>query len=126
VNMSHNMNKDIEIKNYLKDDINESLILSKIENKHLIKVIDDLNDYNNYLTNNINYGSNNNFNTEGNINNNNNYNFTNGPKFKFMIISAVDLIPDLISYENKFNFIYMEEDEKKGIYVNNYENICSK
>jgi hypothetical protein len=94
LNVSHNVNKDINLNSYSKEDLQESILLSKLDDKNLIKVIDDLNDYNIYLTNNNNYGP-----TEGNFN----HNLSNGPKFKFMIISAKDTIPNLVDCDKKIS-----------------------
>jgi len=122
INVSHNINKDINLKLFSREDISQSILLSKIEAHHLIKVIDDLNDCNNYGNNQnmTQYGT---FNANGNEINNP----STVPKFKFMIISATDLIPNLV-YKNskKKAFLFSEEDERKPFIFFTNDNIPNK
>lgn len=97
MNLSHNINKDVDIGSFSKDDMMESPMLSKIENKHLIKIIDDLNE--------------NNYNTEKNSNTQ--------PKFKFMVIAANLLIPNLLDFSKQQNMILIDENENNVKYINN-------
>ena len=107
LNISNNINCDIDISGYSLDDFKDSFIFSKIKSSNLIKVIDDLNDAHNY--NHINYNTN--YNTE--LNNHNNIITYQNAKYKYMIISAIDLIPNLFNFENNHQFMFCPSSETK-------------
>jgi hypothetical protein len=117
VNISQNINKDIQLDNYSREDLKESLIFSKLESKHLIKVIDDLNDFNPYMSYNVHA-------SEANFN----FQQASVPKFKFMIISAKELIPDLVKFDmtDRNQFLYVGENEKEGVINFNTQNFNKK
>lgn len=127
LNISHNINLDIGLGGYDLDDFKESQIFSRINSQNFIKVIDDINDNyhannntnapNNHWSPDINANNLNHILNSNNTNNNNNNNYINNPKFKFMIISAIDLIPNLFNYERNPQFIYSPASPNKPFIV---------
>ena len=94
--VSQNANQDINTDKYIREDIDRSLIFRKLKDFNLIKVIDDINE---------------NYNTEA----------TNH-KFKFLIISAEDLIPNLLDSDIFYNYILFDDEEKSDLYFFNERN----
>ncbi len=93
-----NMNEEITINNYSRDDINHSLILKKISQRNLIKVVDEIGEKRTC-------------------------------KYKFLLVSSDNLIPDLMSNEYLNNFAYLPllESNKKTLFFNenNIEEVYS-
>ena len=83
LNINKNVNEDISSDNYNKSDLIKSVILQKISDRNLIKVIDDLIDQNENTS----------------------------TKYKFLVISADELLPDLITIDKSFNYALLPEDK---------------
>ncbi len=108
MNISNQVNLDIDLTEYSFEDFKESVLFSKISSENLIKVIDDINENNNY-----NYI--NDYNTELNVEAN--INHIQNPKYKFMIISAFDLIPDLFERNKNYQFLFSPTAENKPFVI---------
>ena len=95
--VSQNINQDINTDGYSREDIDKSALFCKLKNKNLIKVFDDINE---------------NYNSE-----------SSNHKFKFLIFSAEELIPDLLSSEKFYNYILIDEEKTPLLYFNQ-KNFC--
>jgi len=104
MNISNHINLDIDLNGYSLEDFNESIIFSKLHSHNLIKVIDDLNESNSIN----NYNAE--LNVEANLNNNN-------PKYKYLIISAIDLIPNLFNKNINSQFMFCPTAETKPFVI---------
>jgi hypothetical protein len=87
------INNDIKLNHFSREDLNNSVIFSKLTEKNLIKVIDDLYDQNIFSPG-----------------------YSIPPKHKFMIISAIDIIPNLVNFnDNQPEYLYIDSNNNKYI-----------
>ena len=83
INLTQNVNQDINTESYNREDLNTSSIFSKLRDRNLMKIIDDINE-----------------------------NEDCNQKFKFLIFSAEELIPNLVDSDKFYNYILFDEDDK--------------
>lgn len=107
MNISNHVNLDIDLTGYSCEDLKDSIIFSKLNSQNLIKVIDDINENHHF-----NYA--NNYNTELNVDANINNAI---PKFKYMIVSAIDLIPNLFNKCRNPQFMFCPAAENKPFVI---------
>jgi hypothetical protein len=96
------INRDFNLASFCRDDLNNSTIFAKLSERHLIKVIDDLYETHTHHPE---------------------HNFI-SPRFKFMIISASELLPNLIDFEASHpDYLYIDQNVGKQIqYFNDVVN----